>query len=75
LRHCLAPGSGILDFGGCFHPFPPATTNFHELIERVFANTEDWRTFPARTSLQSAAKSHLLKGGAFRTTSGYRLRE
>lgn len=75
LRHCLPPGSGILGFGECFHPFPPKTTNSQEFVERVFANTADWRTFPARTSLQIAAQAHLLAGGTFRTTSGYVLRE
>lgn len=75
LHHCLPPLSKILRFGRCFHPFPPKETNCHQFMERVFANTANWRSFSARTSLQKAAQAHFLIGGTFRTTSGYRLRE
>lgn len=75
LSHCLPPTAGILHFGDCFRPFPPKTTNFDELRERVFANAVDLQTHPARTSLQKAIQARQLNGGTFRTTSGYRLRE
>lgn len=75
LPSCLPPASGIVAFGARFLPFPPRETNFDQLRERVFAGASDIRHFPARTSLQKAAKAHLLKGGSFRTTCGYILRE
>jgi len=75
LDDLLDTSSRIHEFAAEFHRVTTRHPDGGQIIERVLNKTPDWRSFVPKTSLQRKVCAFLQKGGIFRTTSGYRLKE